>query len=223
MALSFEGEVISMFLTKGGLEDFIREVQRAGTPSIIACDVAKAPFFAKKLSAIYHVPLFSPPQDLSEREKERISPLKDRHLRDAHAAAVVCWRKYANRIRHVLATEKNKEKAEFLIHCLLNGMTVSEGEREFLARQESVKKSAGERPKKTKSKEVRANLREFLDEITRLRKRIRELEEENRALRSAIERLKKEKKEVLKDREIKKLRNKILALTRELERLRQGF
>ncbi len=221
VALSFSGEVIGCFITKEGINAFIEKIRKIGIPSIIACDVAKPSFFAKKLAAIYNVTLFSPVSDISEGEKEKLSPIKDRHLRDAHAAAVLCWRKYANRIRHVLTVERSEEKASFLIHALLNGTCISEAERQYRARKQLERPEVSMVIKKESKKEqVRTKTSELLEEIIQLKKKNKRLEEENKTLRKMLERLKKKKRKEMKNTEIKKLKNKIYALLSEVKRLR---
>ena len=220
VALSFSGEVISCFITKEGIKTFVERIRKIGMPSIIACDVAKPSFFAKKLAAIYNVALFSPVNDISEREKEKLSPIKDRHLRDAHAAAVLCWRKYANKIRHIFTVEKSQEKASFLIHALLNGMCISEAEREYEARKNEREEVKMVVKKESKKEQVKPKTSELLEEIIQLKRKNKQLEEENKTLRKMLERVKRKKREEMKNAEIKKLKNRIYALLSEVKRLR---
>jgi len=172
------------------------------------------------LAAIYNVALFSPVNDISEREKEKLSPIKDRHLRDAHAAAVLCWRKYANKIRHIFTVEKSQEKASFLIHALLNGMCISEAEREYEARKNEREEVKMVVKKESKKEQVKPKTSELLEEIIQLKRKNKQLEEENKTLRKMLERVKRKKREEMKNAEIKKLKNRIYALLSEVKRLR---
>ncbi len=120
VALSFDKKIVGTCLTKQGFEDLVQQIEAIGVPSIVACDVSKPPSLVRRVAAAFHATLFFPPRDMSERDKEHLSPLKNRHLRDAHAAAIVCHRKFANRIRQLL----KQENSDYLIHCLLRGVAV---------------------------------------------------------------------------------------------------
>ncbi len=116
-------------LVKAGREreasegDVIRIINRFGTPSIIASDVSPPARFVSKIAARFNTRLFHPRKSMSVEEKRRIGKdILDPHTRDAYAAAVKAFRKYANRLRQIEKTGR-RDKEE-LKHLLIQGTAV---------------------------------------------------------------------------------------------------
>lgn len=83
-------------------EKLVERIRRLGVPSLIACDVRKTPFFVSKIAARFNVRVAAPSRNMGTDEKRGIgSGLQDAHMRDAYAAAVKAYRRYANRFRQI--------------------------------------------------------------------------------------------------------------------------
>lgn len=106
-----------------GEEDIIRIINYFGTPSVIASDVSPPAKFASKIAARFNTRLFHPRKSMTVEEKRHIGKdILDPHIRDAYAAAVKAFRKYANRLRQIEKTDK-KNKDE-LKHLLIQGTAI---------------------------------------------------------------------------------------------------
>jgi len=118
-ALDLNGNLVAAGCEKEASDEtVIARIRHLGIPSLIACDVQKPSDFVSKISARLNVSLYSPPQNLTTKEKRAIgTDILDVHMRDAYAAAVKAYRNHANRLRQIdrLSTSQNKDKLKHLV------------------------------------------------------------------------------------------------------------
>lgn len=95
----------------------VREIAKIGIPSMIASDVNPAPALVSKIAARFNVRTFAPPKNMQKKEKTEIAgSMINLHERDALAAAIKCYRFYANRLRQIeLSGEAKKDKLKHLV------------------------------------------------------------------------------------------------------------
>ncbi len=112
----------------------MKEIAKHGIPSLVASDVNPTPSFVLKIAARFNVKAFSPAKSLQQKEKALIAPeTVNLHERDAIAAAIKCYRGYANRLRQIetLEIEFDKDKLKHLViegHALKRAMCMLEKE-----------------------------------------------------------------------------------------------
>ena len=247
-ALDLEGRPV-LALSRRGIdrEEVVELIRRHGVPVLIATDVNPAPEFARKLSGMLRVPLYTPPSSLSVEEKREIFEaylssypglrrVSDSHVRDALAAAVKAYRAYESKLRQVesylsrLAPDLDHEEIKAAV---IRGKSVAEAVekaiREALASGDEGGGQPARKPAaKPKSQDgngaaaQRRPGRELLEaEIARLRSALEQLEEELDRLRLENRLLQLEHRaEVEKDRELAALRLRLETLQAELEKLR---
>jgi uncharacterized protein len=123
-ALDLEGRrVKSEVLKEADADRIVREIAKIGIPSMIATDVSPAPFLASKISARFNVKLFVPKKSMREKAKKNMAgDMPSAHERDAYAAAIRCWREYANRMRQIDSMEGDRD---MLKHLVLTGRPLS--------------------------------------------------------------------------------------------------
>jgi predicted RNase H-like nuclease (RuvC/YqgF family) len=96
----------------------VQIISKVGTPVLIATDVKPTPFLVSKIAARFHIKVYTPSKSLSLAQKRRIGKgIFDPHIRDAYAAAVKAYRKYANRFRRidVCYPEKSEEYKKLVL------------------------------------------------------------------------------------------------------------
>ena len=95
----------------------VKIISAVGIPAIIASDVHPSPRFVDKVAARFNVKVHSPGKNLTKLEKREIgAALFDQHIRDAYAAAVKAYRKYANRLRQIEYSDlADKDKLKYLV------------------------------------------------------------------------------------------------------------
>ena len=110
--LNLDGEIIIAKSWKQMGEKLIVEtIERFGTPIIIATDVHKAPAMVSLIAARFGARLITPPKNISKHKKDSYRfKISDVHARDAYAAAIMAFSKYANRFRSI--RKRYAEKAE---------------------------------------------------------------------------------------------------------------
>ncbi len=130
-ALDFSGRIVKTAgLLHGGLSETVSEIERIGTPSLIACDVAPLPDFVQKVAASFNAKVWLPPRQIREEEKKQIAKAHGlspslAHERDALAAAICAYRDFQNRLRQIdLLADFSKGERELLSHMVLNGFTL---------------------------------------------------------------------------------------------------
>jgi predicted RNase H-like nuclease (RuvC/YqgF family) len=80
----------------------VRVISTVGIPVLIAADTRPPSHFVSKIAARLNVRVFSPSESMSRMEKRQIgASIDDVHTRDAYAAAVKAYRRYANRLRQI--------------------------------------------------------------------------------------------------------------------------
>lgn len=86
-------------LKHAGLSQILTRVSIYGRVVVVATDKAKAPSFARHLSARFHARLYKPIEDLSKLDKKRILEsiavkTSNMHEADAIAAGLYCWKQF---------------------------------------------------------------------------------------------------------------------------------
>ncbi len=184
--VSLAGKKLAAHSAQGGMAEAVRIIERHGTPSLIACDVATAPESALKIASYFSCRLFSPEREIREEEKRQIASgagMKNNHERDAYAAAVLAYRSHANKMRQIDAIQEvSGEDKERLKHLVLKGYHLKDAFLE-LREPEEKKEAWNEAPKHP----PRATSAEELKE------RVSSLARENANLRLHTERLEYEK------------------------------
>jgi uncharacterized protein len=108
-------------LKEADADRVVEEIARIGIPSIVASDVNPAPSFVLKIAARFNVRTFSPERPMLQEEKGEIAgETRNLHERDALAAAVKCYRAYANRLRQIGLMETGLDR-DMLKHLVLEG------------------------------------------------------------------------------------------------------
>ncbi|VVB98066.1 Uncharacterised protein [uncultured archaeon] len=154
----------------------VEEIVKLGIPSLVASDVSPAPSFVQKIAARFNVRTFVPERTMLQEEKSEIAgQTQNLHERDALAAAVKCYRIYANRLRQIelLDTPLDKDMLKHLVidgFPLKNAMLMLEKKAETGRARPETAKSAQEK----KDAELlmlaqeNVNLRKALDAETKL-------------------------------------------------------
>lgn len=101
-------------------ERIVKIISSVGIPSVVASDTSPPSSFVQKVAARFQTRLFSPKKSLTQEEKRQIGKkIIDPHIRDAYAAAVKAYRKYANRLRQIETMDvENKDR---LKHQVIKG------------------------------------------------------------------------------------------------------
>ena len=104
-------------------ERIVRIISSVGIPSVIASDTSPPSHFVQKIAARFQTRLFHPRKSLSQEQKRMIGrQITNPHVRDAYAAAVKAYRRYANRLKQVdLMDEPDKEQ---LKHMVISGYPI---------------------------------------------------------------------------------------------------
>jgi predicted RNase H-like nuclease (RuvC/YqgF family) len=104
--VSLDGKPVSAKSGKhwGFEEAMLAVAQGAPSVEIVACDTNPSSHFAKQLASAFGARAYVPRHSLPVIDKERIAQksglkLKNKHERDALAAAVCAWRHYQNKLR----------------------------------------------------------------------------------------------------------------------------
>ncbi len=112
--LDLDGNVTRLATARfAGLQWFVDEIARAGTPVIIAGDKKRPDSLVEKLASIFDAALFVPVTDISVLKKKDLTGngFSNLHERDALAAARTAYRAYAGKLRQAerLALAGNAE------------------------------------------------------------------------------------------------------------------
>jgi len=104
-------------------ERIVRIISSVGSPSVIASDTSPPSHFVQKVAARFHVKLFHPRRSLSQEQKRLMGrDVNDPHIRDAYAAAVKAYRRYADRLRQIDRMDvQNKDE---LKHMVISGYPI---------------------------------------------------------------------------------------------------
>ncbi|MEM4481784.1 MAG: DUF460 domain-containing protein, partial [Desulfurococcaceae archaeon] len=200
-------------------EQLIENVLSKGKPIIVSVDTSKSPEYAKKIATILGSVLYTPSEDLSVEEKQRIAldinriynvEIVDSHARDALASAVKAYKQIKPIIDEVeskLRGLRGVDRDEIVAH-IVRGRPLSEVLEEVFIKALSRGKNARE------DVDTEKNKRFIHEDVAKLHARISELE-------GTVKRLEQElsyREEVLKnlELEIKMLKKK--AINDECER-----
>ncbi len=121
-AIGLDGKfVASGTLKEADADRIVAEIAKLGIPSMVASDVSPAPSFVQKVAARFNARTFVPRRPMLQEEKGGIAgETKNLHERDALAAAIKCYREYANRLRQIEMMETPLEK-DLLKHMVIQG------------------------------------------------------------------------------------------------------
>ncbi len=110
--LDLNGQLVKAGVEKEASEnEIIRIINQYGTACIVASDVNPPAHFVVKVAAMVNARLFKPSKSLKVEAKRLIAKeITDPHTRDAYAAAVKAYRKYANRLRQIELMETSLDK-----------------------------------------------------------------------------------------------------------------
>jgi len=199
--LDLSGRVVAHAVRRDwGEKEVVEFIMSHGRPLLFATDVAHVPSFVEKVAARFHAPIFVPKRDLSKAEKASLSPYRDDHLRDAHAAALKAYRHYQNRFRSVERRAPTKEEAERAKEAILQGRTAfslsaeeeqdsKKERRESPPRKEVVGKRV-KRPEREERLEVlRRSVAYYRQKCEKLEQELAELRKRNRELKGRVKRL----------------------------------
>lgn len=116
--LDLDGNLVSSGVEKEASDEtLVKIISGFGVPAIIASDVCPSSHFVNKVAARFNVKVHEPPKSLTKEEKRIIGKgMLDPHIRDAYAAAVKAYRRYANRLRQI-ETEglPDKDRRKYLV------------------------------------------------------------------------------------------------------------
>lgn len=101
-SLDLSGETVRISSHRyGGLEWFVDEIKRSGTPVVIASDKRRATETVSKLATIFDAVLFTPQYDISVKKKMPLvnaPQVENLHGRDALSAAKAAYNSYRNKL-----------------------------------------------------------------------------------------------------------------------------
>lgn len=103
--LDLNGNLIGKGCLKEASDEMIvKAISGIGVPVLIASDTSPPSHFVQKIAARLNVRVSSPKESLRRVEKRSIGKgIEDVHIRDAYAAAIKAYRRYANRLRQIEA------------------------------------------------------------------------------------------------------------------------
>ena len=98
-------------------ERIVKLISEVGIPSIIASDTCPPSSFVQKVAARFNTKLFHPKKSLTQEEKRIIGKnISDPHIRDAYAAAIKAFRRYADRLRQIDRMENvNRDELKHMV------------------------------------------------------------------------------------------------------------
>ena len=122
--LDLSGNLISCGTEKEANDErLVKIISSAGIPSLIASDTCPPSSFVQKVAARFQTRLFHPKKSMTQEEKRIIGKdISDPHVRDAYAAAVKAFRRYADRLRQIDRME-NVDRDE-LKHLVIKGTPI---------------------------------------------------------------------------------------------------
>jgi len=220
-ALDLRGNLVASGTMKEADADrIVEEVSRLGVPSLVASDVNPAPAFVQKIAARFNVRTFTPQRSMLEEEKREIAPsAQNLHERDATAAAVKCYRAYANRLRQIELLETAHDR-DTLKHLVIQGFSLNNAMLRLERKPE--RRHAHQNPREAKKDKENGEINRLAEENVNLRKaldahekRIAGLEEELRKTRS------QRHFDMMKDREVKILRSELRSMGWKLAKFRK--
>ncbi len=104
-------------------ERIVKIISSVGSPSLIASDTSPPSHFVQKVAARYQLKLFHPRKSLTKEQKRMMGRnIVDPHIRDAYAAAVKAYRRYADRFRQI--DRMDVPDRDMLKHLLISGQPI---------------------------------------------------------------------------------------------------
>ncbi len=83
-------------------ERIIKVISGIGVPVLVASDTSPPSYFVQKIAARLNVRVAHPQESMTKLDKRLIgADIADPHMRDAYAAAVKAYRRFANRLRQI--------------------------------------------------------------------------------------------------------------------------
>ncbi|MDD5337477.1 MAG: DUF460 domain-containing protein [Candidatus ainarchaeum sp.] len=217
-ALDLNGRTVASGTLKEADPDrIVEEISKLGIPSVVASDVNPVPSFVQKIAARFNVRTFVPLRSMQEEEKKHISPMAENlHERDAIAAAVKCYRFYANRLRQIEIMDTGHDR-DMLKHLVISGFSLRNAilKLEPRGREEHGTAKGPEAKKEREDLEIvrlaeeNVNLRKAAESYER---RINELEDEIRKMKG------QRYAEIAKDSEVKRLRSELQRMSWKIAR-----
>jgi len=189
--LDLKGRVVAKEVRRDWAEkEIIEYIISKGHPILFAVDVAHVPSSVEKLAARFNAPVFVPPRDLSKEEKAQLAPfLKDHHLRDAYAAAVKAYRRYANRFRSLerkLSGEALEEAKEAVVKGHLPAPAPKPQERKVRRERRAPQPQPQRSGEEERVEVLRRVVAHYQEKCAQLQERLREMEKKLRDVRRSL-------------------------------------
>ncbi len=106
-------------------ERIVKIISSVGTPSVIASDTSPPSHFVQKVASRFQLKLFHPRRSLTKEQKRLIGrDIGDPHIRDAYAAAVKAYRRYADRLRQIDRMGRAEADRDMLKHLVISGYPI---------------------------------------------------------------------------------------------------
>ncbi|MGC8571900.1 MAG: DUF460 domain-containing protein [Candidatus Micrarchaeia archaeon] len=131
-ALDLNGKlIITMHKSSVNVEWIIHEIEKIGSPSIIAYDKIQPQEIVKKVSAAFNCKIYLPHNTITVKEKQQIAKtynIKNAHERDALTSAIKAYNYYSNKLNQVehKARENSIEDIDYLKAKVINKHSVKE-------------------------------------------------------------------------------------------------
>ena len=198
-AIDFSRNVVRLWSKRDpGGGELVATLREAGSPAMIAADVATPPDSVLKIASAFNARLFTPPRDMSEAEKANLSlgkGVSNAHERDALAAAFKAFNSVANVLRKVGRTLRERgmpEKIEEAQALVLGGVRLEDALEMFAPPQQVPAAGVSEQkpldPGRVQAEFAKREerIRELLVALAELRKMNERLEAEKRELNQRI-------------------------------------
>jgi len=131
--LDLSGNYIgSSHMRDAGSEWIVNEIQKFGTPIIIANDKHNGKSdIIRKVNSSFKSFLFLPKEDISMRDKKfeaKLKKIKNAHERDAYTSAVKAYNKYANKLKQAehIAKENDYKDINLLKAKIISKYSINE-------------------------------------------------------------------------------------------------
>mgnify|MGYP001772691594 CR=1 FL=1 len=214
-------------------EQIIADVLALGKPFMVAVDVAKPPDYVKKVAAALRALLYTPEEDLSVEEKQRIVndyvslygvEVPDAHARDALAAAVKAYRQVKplideveSKIRHISGLSRDE-----VVVQVLRGRPLSEVlEEAFIKVLSRGKVVEPEERRSVKTSSCPEEVTRLQARVLELQSKVMKLEEELKRRDELLENLEMELRFLRKRPVDEECERRVNQLQVELEALRK--
>ncbi len=253
--LDLDGRVLLVKSGRGlDRDDVISLLRGLGRVILVATDKHNLSEFVKKVAAALGAKIFTPDRDLRVHEKESIVAtyatsnnleIKDTHVRDALAAALIAYRSIESKIRELedklveMGLDKKSIDMDKYKIKLIEGQTIASILEEVISETLSTAESEG------RVSEIVREARVLLETNENMKKKIRELEElvevlesEKRHLLSRIKTLEEDlnrlrylvetelaniSRSVMKDRKVYELTQRLINTVKSLDDVRREY